>query len=260
MDSAQSRNARSSQPLYLGVYGTLRDALHKGEWQVGASFPSEAQLADRFRVSRITIRHALRLLEGEGYIRKARARRPVVVTTRRLGAAVGSSNRSTTSSLWLATRGSRYKPGDARHPKPDAKLLGLPAKTRLPCLRSVLVRDQKPYARSDHLLSARNRSSRCPASAFDDTVVFRVLQRELGIRLDDVRLTIWAEPATIEDAASLRCELGAPFWSRSSFTAMPTGTPVELAHSRSLASEVRLSTSLKTRCAVLDKAAAAKLL
>ena len=69
------------QPLYLTVYGALRDELQEGRWSIGSSLPSEAALSERFRVSRITTRHALRLLEAEGYIQKAQARRPVVIAT-----------------------------------------------------------------------------------------------------------------------------------------------------------------------------------
>ena len=81
MDTLRVHGPGSEEPLYLAVYGALRDALTRGEWVVGASLPSEADLSGQFQVSRITVRHALRLLETEGYIRKARARRPVVVRT-----------------------------------------------------------------------------------------------------------------------------------------------------------------------------------
>jgi GntR family transcriptional regulator, transcriptional repressor for pyruvate dehydrogenase complex len=44
----------------------------------GASLPSEAELAERYRVSRLTIREAVKLLAGRGLLELARGRRAVV--------------------------------------------------------------------------------------------------------------------------------------------------------------------------------------
>ena len=44
----------------------------------GASLPSEAELAERFAVSRLTVREAVKLLAGRGLLDLARARRAVV--------------------------------------------------------------------------------------------------------------------------------------------------------------------------------------
>src|SRR5215217_3992477 len=49
-----------------------------GELAPGASLPSEAELAARYDVSRLTIREAVKLLEGRGLLTIARGRRAVV--------------------------------------------------------------------------------------------------------------------------------------------------------------------------------------
>ena len=239
-----SRDIR--QPLYMSVYGTLREGLHGGSWQVGASLPSESDLSDRFKVSRITVRHALRLLEGEGYIRKARAHRPVVVTNvplvDRSGWAVESIDDvvAIVGDARLHVRSWREEDAAA-----EVALLGLPADTRLYCLRSILIRNRKPYARSIIYFPPAI-ASRLSRDAFDDAVVFRVLQRELGVRFDDVRLTVWAELANGEDATSLHCDQGSALLVSQLLYRDDAGRAVELAYSRSLASEVRLSTRLRT--------------
>jgi GntR family transcriptional regulator len=127
----------------------------------------------------------------------------------------------------------------------DAKLFGLPAGARLHCLRSVLIRSGRPYTRST-IYFPPSVGSRLPRAAFNDPVVFRVLQRELGVRLDDVRLTVWAEQATAEDAAALHCDAGdALLVSQLSYRDAGGGL-VEVAYSRALASEARFSTRLTT--------------
>lgn len=48
------------------------------EMRPGASLPSEAELAERFGVSRLTIREAVKMLAGRGLVELARGRRAVV--------------------------------------------------------------------------------------------------------------------------------------------------------------------------------------
>jgi GntR family transcriptional regulator len=239
----QNTSEEARQPLYVTIYTALRDELQSGHWSVGSSLPSEAALSERFGVSRITIRHALRLLEAEGYIQKAQARRPVVI-----------ANSPAQRDGWFMESLADIVAmvGDARldlrswkkeSSAADAKSFGLPLSTPLHCLRGILSRDGAPYARSIIYFPPAI-GSRLSRSAFDDAVVFRVVQRELGIRIDDVRLTVWAELASEDDARDLHCKAGAAllvsqlqYWDAG-------GAPVEIAYSRALASKGRLSTRL----------------
>jgi GntR family transcriptional regulator len=233
------------RPLYLAVSDALQQGVREGRWPVGSSLPSEAELSRQFAVSRITVRHALRLLEAEGYIRKARARRPVVMAStpqRTSGWTVESLDDivSMVGNAHLQIQSWRKEKSSD-----TARLLGVPAPTALHCLRSVLVRNGKPYSRSiiyfpPFIGEALTRSS------FNDAVVFRVLQRELGVDLRDVRLTVSAELAAAEDAVALGCVVGSPLLVMQLMYRGEAGQVVEVAYSRSLASEVRLSTRLAT--------------
>ena len=49
-----------------------------GQMSPGSSLPSEAELASQFSVSRLTIREAVKMLEGRGLVELARGRRAVV--------------------------------------------------------------------------------------------------------------------------------------------------------------------------------------
>lgn len=53
-------------------------ALILGELAPGASLPSEADLAERYDVSRLTVREAVKMLAGRGLLELARGRRAVV--------------------------------------------------------------------------------------------------------------------------------------------------------------------------------------
>ena len=53
-------------------------ALIMGQLAPGASLPSEADLAERYDVSRLTVREAVKMLAGRGLLELARGRRAVV--------------------------------------------------------------------------------------------------------------------------------------------------------------------------------------
>jgi GntR family transcriptional regulator len=244
-ETVRQGQSEARQPLYLAVYGSLRDEIQVGTWEVGASLPSEAVLSDRFQVSRITTRHALRLLEADGYIRKAQSRRPVVTAAappRREGwfmesmadivAMVGDASLDIRS--WRQERSAS-----------DARDFGLPLATRLHCLRGILSRNGRPYARSI-IYFPPVVGSRLSHGAFNDAVVFRVLQRELGIHIEDVRMTVWAELASEEDARDLQCEVGKAILATQLLYRDESDSLIEIAYSRALASEARLSTRLVT--------------
>ena len=248
-ETVRQGQSEARQPLYLAVYDSLRDEIQVGKWKVGASLPSEADLSDRFRISRITTRHALRLLEADGYIRKAQSRRPVVMASapaRREGwfmesmadivEMVGDARLDIRS--WRQERSA-----------PDARDFGLPLATRLHCLRGILSRNGRPYARSIIYFPPQI-GARLSRGAFDDAVVFRVLQRLLGIHIEDVQLTVWSELASEEDARDLRCEVGNALLATQLQYRDENASLIEIAYSRALASEAKLSTRLVTSARV----------
>lgn len=65
-------------PLYLQVASTLRTAILRDIYPVGSRMPTEEALCDRFKVSRHTIREALRRLRTDGLITSRPGSRPIV--------------------------------------------------------------------------------------------------------------------------------------------------------------------------------------
>lgn len=66
MDGGQ--NPRT--PRYAEILTVLRDEIASGAFPIGSSLPSEADLCDRFAVSRFTIREALRRLQSDGMVER----------------------------------------------------------------------------------------------------------------------------------------------------------------------------------------------
>jgi GntR family transcriptional regulator len=59
------------EPLYNLVASDLRRKIVDGVWAPEARLPNEAELCHRYRVSRITIRHALAILVSEGLVTRS---------------------------------------------------------------------------------------------------------------------------------------------------------------------------------------------
>jgi GntR family transcriptional regulator len=64
-DTSGGVAVRDRRPLPVQVYTNLRAEIVSGRYVPGAQLPPEAELATKFGVSRVTIREALRLLQGE---------------------------------------------------------------------------------------------------------------------------------------------------------------------------------------------------
>lgn len=69
----QHQLARSAAiPLYHQIYLTLRDEIARGTRPFGSSMPTEMELGESYRVSRITARRALDELAQRGYVERRR--------------------------------------------------------------------------------------------------------------------------------------------------------------------------------------------
>lgn len=64
----------NSIPLYYQLENVLREKIKAGEYARGDHFPTENQLVQSYKVSRITVRQALASLERDGLITRKRGR------------------------------------------------------------------------------------------------------------------------------------------------------------------------------------------
>lgn len=64
------RQRPDESPLYRWVEDDLLTQIEEGQWEPGQALPTERELCDRYDVSRITVRRAIRELETSGYVRR----------------------------------------------------------------------------------------------------------------------------------------------------------------------------------------------
>lgn len=226
--------------LYRALFELLRDAIAAGHWQPGELLPSEASLCARFGISRITVRHALNLLQGEGHIRTRRAHRAMVLARDPLAQA-GVSFDSLTELIEAAGGYQLRLVGWKQEAAPGvAPVLEMSPDAELRCLRGLLLRDGHKVARTTMYFHP-SVGDRLELGDFDDPVVFRVLQRKLGVTIADVRMTVWADLATAEDAAQLGCAPNSAMFCTRLLFRNDAGLPFEVTYSRFPAALHRLA-------------------
>ncbi len=71
-------------PIYHQIYSTIKDEIEKGALKYGDILPSEEDLAQKYDVSRLTVRQALRKLVEDGVIEKEKGKRSKIIQSKNI--------------------------------------------------------------------------------------------------------------------------------------------------------------------------------
>jgi GntR family transcriptional regulator len=232
-------------PLYRQLSQVLRDAIATDRLSKGTLFPSEHELAERFRVSRITVRHALQGLEAEGLIRRRRAKGTVVLgmpLSGRTGWVV-----DTLQDVLAFGQRTRVKMKSFRKEaaSPDvAALLGVRPGEPVPCVRGLRILDGAALGAFSIYLTPTV-GERLTVRDVRQPTIFSAIQNRLGIPLVEARQIVWAERADRALARTLGIRAGDPTLCIQRIYLTADEVPVEVATTRYRADRYRLEHSLK---------------
>lgn len=207
-DALQHRKLlRSNGPLYQQLAAAFRKPIQSGALAVGDELPREADIAERFSVSLITVRQALRELESERLIRK-RSAKPAVVSAQNPRVSLSWSFENFGDMAFFA-KDTRLEVKSYRREQSDVleTHFGMSKSEKGYCLRSILHgaddrRTQVTTYFPPHI------GKRIRQSDFKDSLIFRSLQSELGLRVAVAKVTVRAELASDEVAKDLRVKSG----------------------------------------------------
>ncbi len=225
------RLSRGAGPLYRQAAAQLRAAITGERIGVGTELPTEAALADAFTVSLITVRHALRELEQEGLIRKRPAKAAVVAASAPRPPAARALN--SIEDVVAATEGAELRVSGygRRRSAEAAAVFGLDSGEELYCLRGRLIAGGGPLSEIT-IYFPPTIGARLTMADFDDVVVFRSVERRLGLKLSGAHITVTAERADAALARALDTEEGAPVLVSRMLWRAEDGSPVELTIAR----------------------------
>jgi len=119
--TAGTVDRKNQEKLYIQIMRLVVDEIGRGRWVIGDRIPSEDELAERFGVSKITIRQALSNLSADGYLMKVQGKgtfvagnQPVVGLTMKTGITDGLFGRRVQEAREVLERGTVEPPAAVR--------------------------------------------------------------------------------------------------------------------------------------------------
>jgi GntR family transcriptional regulator len=218
-------------PLYHQVKTTLLREIEAGRWAPGDQLPTENALIERFGVSKITIRQALRDLAQMGYIRRQQGRGtfvqrpPLEEGPRELTSFTGEMRgHGIAASSQVLHKGVIPAPSDV------AAALQLEEDAPVFRLRRLRLADHEPMG----LQTAYIAMALVPGIdrlSFENASLYELLARHYGLEPAGARETHRAVLITREDANLLRVPPGSPGLAAQRLTRLPDGRPLEYVQS-----------------------------
>jgi GntR family transcriptional regulator len=218
-------------PLYHQLKASIMRDIDAGRWRPGDQLPTEDALMARFRVSKITVRQALRDLAQLGYIRREQGRGTFVQ-----GPFLEEGPRELKSftaemrSHRLRASSRVIEQGLVPAPAEIAGRLGIAAGAPVFRLRRLRLADAEPMG----VQTAYVPTALAPGIddvSFDDASLYEVLATRYALYPASARETHQAVAVPEEIASLLRAPAGSPALMAERLTALGDGRPLEYVHS-----------------------------
>jgi GntR family transcriptional regulator len=249
---AADQEVPRSPSLYRTVAEDIKAAIAAGRYMAGTRLPSEHELAERYSVSRGTIRQAFAALRADGVITSRRGARRVVVG----GPRVQSFGELLSFSRWARAMGEvpggRVVAIRRRPAKPaEAERLAVPSGAQVYHLTRVRLLSGHPVMIERGVYPDRVGVLVAGMDLAADSITERL--EELGVVFADAEHVIDAVPASAEDARLLGVRPRVPMLRERRLTTDLTGTAVEWSDDRYLGRAVAFSVRNSTAVNALSR-------
>ena len=137
---------QSRAPLYLQIAEIIRQNLDRNAWKPGDLLPTISDLSARYSVAKITIRHALKILEEEGRLELRRGRGTTVLACPPAPIKLHLGTRlSTLVDMYRGDQPALTLLKDRQADLPDAPMTGVTSDAGYHLLRRTHTRDGQTY-------------------------------------------------------------------------------------------------------------------
>jgi GntR family transcriptional regulator len=217
-------------PLYHQIYSLLRDVIRRGELPAGTLLPGELDLAELFKVSRITVKRALNELATESLVSRHRGRGTVVIPASRLSVIHGSLETLIDSIKQMGeeTRVRLLEIDDQVPSDAIAELLEIEAGETVQRAVRLRTTDGNPFSYLISYVPMRIASSYTKAELA--SVPLLTLLERAGVNIDEADQWITAVAAEPRIAHALGVATASPLLRVERLMRDDAGVPVELIH------------------------------
>jgi GntR family transcriptional regulator len=218
-------------PLYHQLKTAILREIEAGRWPPGGQLPTEDALIERFRVSKITVRQALRELAQMGYIRREQGRGtfvqrpPLEEGPRELTSFTGEMRgHGLIATSRVLEQGIMPATADV------AARLNMTAGAPVFRLRRLRLADEEPMGLQTAYIPVRLVPG-IDTLSFEDKSLYEVLASRYSLYPAAARETHQAIAVPDEAALLLRVPAGSPTLSAERLTSLADGRPFEYVHS-----------------------------
>ncbi|WP_445442128.1 GntR family transcriptional regulator [Clavibacter sp. km1a] len=208
-------------PLHAQLTALLRSPIADGAWPPGSQLPTEAELQERFGVSRSVVRQALHALTAQGLVQRGRGRGSIVAPRGELHRLVQRVSGLSTQVPSVTTRVLELAPG--RDADAERALGG----SDVHLLRRLRSAGGEGVALI-HTWLPRAIAERLTADDLTDASLHALLRSRLGIQVAAGRRQVRAVGASGEVAAALAIAPGTPVLVLEGTSTDAAGEPVEV--------------------------------
>ena len=193
----------SSVPLYAQIHGEIRRQIETDELKAGAAVPSERELAEICKVSRMTARQALNALKSEGYVYQERgvgtfvSKRKLDVHTRNL---IGFTEEMRGRGFVPSTKFLLSRRENAT--KEIAEELGIETEDEVFHFQRLRLADNLPLAFEDAFLPVK-RFPDLDGKNLEKESLYKILETDYGVVMRRAEEILEATCASKETAAVL---------------------------------------------------------
>jgi GntR family transcriptional regulator len=218
-------------PLYHQLKSILIAGIESGEWLPDQQLPTEAELAERFGVSAITVRQGLHELADLGYVRREQGRGTFVLRPkltqgpRELTSFTEEMRRHRLAASSVVLRQAIVEAGDS-----VSEALRIRSADPVFLLKRLRKAGGEPIGIQTAYIPAELVSG-LAGENLENTSLYELLQKRYGLRPASARETHSAVLLEGEAAELLGVPSGSPGLSAERVTYLPGRKPLELAHS-----------------------------
>jgi GntR family transcriptional regulator len=220
----------SPVPLYTQIKNALRERILDGSYSPHEQMPSESELMERFRVSRITVRQALGDLQKEGLVFKIHGKGTFVSKPKAfqdLARLQGFGEAMSRMGYETFNRLLSFK--TVRASAAVADRLALPAGAQVAEIKRLRYLNRAPISVDVTWVSAEL-GQRLREEDLATRDIFVILENDYGIALGPAELKIEAMLADAALSHQLRLEEGAPLLRIDRLTLEASGRPLDYEH------------------------------
>jgi len=193
----------SNVPLYAQIHGEIRRQIETDQLKAGAAVPSERELAEVCKVSRMTARQALNALKSEGYVYQERgigtfvSKRKLDIHTRNL---IGFTEEMRGRGFMPSTKILLSRRENA--PQEVAQQLGIDAEDEVFHFQRLRLADNLPLAFEDAYLPVK-RFPDLDEKNLEKESLYKILENDYGIVMHHAEEILEATCASKEIARAL---------------------------------------------------------